>query len=347
MDGMSQNKLHEGKLLNANGELSECGYATHLVKQYDRKAVKASKMRIKEWDYYLVTNQDFGVALTMADNGYMGLLSATFFDFKNKTEKTVSPMVIMPMGKMHMPNSSESGDVHFENKKVELSYYHEEGGRRLVLNMPNFDGAFPLIVDILLIDIPAESMVIATPFKEDPKAFYYNQKIVGMRAQGIIIHKGKELEVRSENSFGILDWGRGVWTYENTWYWGAGNGLIDGKIFGFNIGYGFGDTSAATENMLFHDGKAHKLDGIEFVIPKRADGHDDFMRPWKFTSTDGRFEADFTPILDRSALTSLVIIASDQHQVFGYFNGKAILDDGTVIKLVNFLGFAEKVSNKW
>jgi len=344
---MSQNKLNAGVLLNANGELSERGYATQLVKQYDRKAIKASKMRIKEWDYYLVTNQEFGVALTIADNGYMGLISATFLDFKNKTEKTVSPMVIMPMGKMHMPSTSESGDVHFENKKVELSYYHEEGGRRLVLNMPKFDGVFPLIVDILLTDIPAESMVIATPFKEDPKAFYYNQKIVGMRAQGIVIHKGEELEVKSENSFGILDWGRGVWTYENTWYWGAGNGLIDGKIFGFNIGYGFGDTSAATENMLFYEGKAHKLEGVEFLIPKTADGQDDFMRPWKFSSTDGRFEADFTPILDRAALTSLVIIASDQHQVFGYFNGKAILDDGTVIKLVNFLGFAEKVSNKW
>ena len=48
-----------------------------------------------------------------------------------------------------------------------------------------------------------------------------------------------------DKDYGTLDWGRGVWTYDNTWYWGSGNGTVGGKAFGFNIGYGFGDTSAA------------------------------------------------------------------------------------------------------
>ena len=43
---------------------------------------------------------------------------------------------------------------------------------------------------------------------------------------------------------------------------------MNGKPFGFNIGYGFGDTSAASENMLFYDGTAHKLDDVTFHIPK-------------------------------------------------------------------------------
>ena len=71
------------------------------------------------------------------------------------------------------------------------------------------------------------------------------------------------------------------------------------------------------------------------------------MGPWSFTSSDGRFEAGFTPILDRKALTTLGIIQSNQHQVFGYFDGTATLDDGQVIQLNHFLGFAEKVHNKW
>ena len=29
-----------------------------------------------------------------------------------------------------------------------------------------------------------------------------------------------------EKDYGTLDWGRGVWTYDNTWYWGSGNGTI-------------------------------------------------------------------------------------------------------------------------
>ena len=50
--------------------------------------------------------------------------------------------------------------------------------------------------------------------------------------------------------------------------------------------------------------------------------------PWTFTSSDGRFEMKFEPIIDRSDYTSaLGIIVTNQHQVFGRMTGKAVLDD--------------------
>jgi Protein of unknown function (DUF2804). len=36
-----------------------------------------------------------------------------------------------------------------------------------------------------------------------------------------------------------------------------------------------------------------------------------------------------------------------EHQVFGHFDGIAVLDNGRKLKLEHFLGFAEKVRNKW
>lgn len=50
---MAQNRLDSGALLDRKGRLSQAGYATFLVKDYSRKAIKAGKLRIKEWDYYL------------------------------------------------------------------------------------------------------------------------------------------------------------------------------------------------------------------------------------------------------------------------------------------------------
>ncbi|HPE90369.1 MAG TPA: DUF2804 family protein [Spirochaetales bacterium] len=38
---------------------------------------------------------------------------------------------------------------------------------------------------------------------------------------------------------------------------------------------------------------------------------------------------------------------SVQHQVFGEFTGKAVLDDGQAIRVDRFLGFAEDVLNWW
>ena len=189
-------------------------------------------------------------------------------------------------------------------------------------------------------------MVIATPFQKKDTAFYYNQKIVCMPAEGYVDFDGERYDFSPENSFGILDWGRGVWTYHNIWYWGSGSGVVNGERFGFNIGYGFGNTSAASENMLFYKGRAHKLDDVTFHIPQK-NGKDDFLNPWTFDSSDGRFRMNFIPILDRAAKTSLCVLKSDQHQVFGRFSGTAVLDDGTELKLKDFLGFAEKVENKW
>ena len=167
-----------------------------------------------------------------------------------------------------------------------------------------------------------------------------------MPAKGLVKFDGKEYLFDDKTSFAVLDWGRGVWTYSNTWYWGSLSGLVDSQPFGFNIGYGFGDTSCASENMLFYKRKAHKLSQVTFNIPMK-DGKEDYMKPWTFTSDDGRFEMDFVPIIDRASCTDVKIICSDQHQVFGLFTGTAILDNGEKINIKDMLGFAEKVRNKW
>ena len=346
-----QHKLSAGKLLDEKGRLIEAGYATSLVRTYHREDIKAPALRIKEWDYYLIYNDRFAVALTMDDNAYMSMLSASFIDFTTPAETTVSPIGVMSMGKVNLPSSSASGVCHWNlpDKKhpAQFTFTTKDGVRTLQCKMENFRNGHPFVCDIQLTDEPRDSMVIATPFGNAPKAFYYNQKIVGMRASGSVSVDGKLYTLDPSETFGLLDWGRGVWTYENTWYWGAGHGVVDNRVIGFNIGYGFGDTSAASENMIFVDGIAHKLEGITFHIPQTADGKDDFMKPWVFTSTDGRFEMNFVPIIDRASCTDLKLILSDQHQVFGRFTGKITLNDGTSIHLKDFMGFAEKVHNKW
>jgi hypothetical protein len=334
------------RLLNNQGVLNEKGYATKLLLEYHRGDIKALPYRIKEWDYYLVANDDFAVALTIADNSYMGLISVSVLDFKSAWYKTTSIIKPLTFGKLKLPSSSIEGDIVYKDKRVQMEFLHEGANRRLKCNMKNFNQNKDFHCDIILGDEPVDSMVIATPFAEDPKAFYYNQKINCMRANGVASYDGLELHFNPDTSFGTLDWGRGVWTYKNTWYWGSASGIVDGKTFGFNIGYGFGDTSAASENMLFYDGKAHKIEDITFHIPMENKKYN-YMKPWAFSSSDGRFEMKFIPILDRCDFTSLGIIASDQHQVFGRFSGTAILDDGKVIEVSNFLGFAERVRNRW
>ena len=64
-------------LLDRRGDLAEPGYAKSLLPVYDRRDIRASRLRIKEWDYYLIVGPKHALALTVADNGYMGLDSVS------------------------------------------------------------------------------------------------------------------------------------------------------------------------------------------------------------------------------------------------------------------------------
>jgi hypothetical protein len=333
-----------GALLNENGALREAGWANSLVYDYSRSTVKANKSRLKEWDYYHVINSEgkYAVSFTFADNGYMGLIDCSVFDFVTKEKFSATEIPIMPMGKLNLPATSEKGDISFKNKSCEFHIDRTETGRHFYCDFKRTFNHTEIVADIYLEQPPMDTMVIATPWKENKKAFYYNQKITCMRAKGSVTVKGRTYTFVDSKDYGILDWGRGVWTYDNTWFWGSGNADVDGNSFGWNIGYGFGDTSAASENILFWNGTAHKLDDVVFNIPESG-----YMDTWTFSSSDGRFEMTFEPVLDRAACLDYKVIVSDQHQVFGRMSGTAVLDDGTEVTIKDVMCFAEKVHNRY
>lgn len=344
--GVNMPRNHEvissHSLLNGQGELREPGWSRSLLQVYDRNKIKAPKWRIKEWDYYLVLSEKFAGAFTISDDGYIGLQSVSLLEFGDDPhEHTESVINLLPMGKLGLPSSSASGVTAYADDRLQMRFEALNGKRHIVCHFDRFNGEKSFDCDIVLEQPPMESMVIATPW-DKKHAFYYNQKINCMRASGYMEYDGKKYEFDPKTDFGTLDWGRGVWTYDNTWHWGSGNCDINGKPFGFNIGYGFGNTTAATENVIFYDGKVHKLDDVTFHIPANS-----YMEPWKFSSSDGRFEMDFVPVLDRAACLDYKVIVSDQHQVFGKMSGTAILDDGTKIEIKDVMCFAEKVHNRY
>ncbi|MBR5048871.1 MAG: DUF2804 domain-containing protein [Erysipelotrichaceae bacterium] len=342
-----QHEIRESHLLlDENNNIIEPGYAKRMLPVYNKKTDLRTRFHTKEWDYYYIGNQHYGLALTIADNGYMGLDSVSILNFDDRFFVTRSQMQAMTLGKKNFPATSEKGDVKSASSKCVISFENDGKTRHLSGFLNNFIADTPIEFDLTLTDFPEESMVICTPF-EKPGHFYFNQKINCMKAEGWARTGQKEYLFNKADSLATLDWGRGIWTYSNTWYWSSLQCYLGEHRFGFNLGYGFGDTSAASENMLFYDGKSHKLEEVTFHIPTDNKGRDLFVEPWTFTSSDDRVNLTFKPIFDRADNTNVLIIQSNQHQVFGRFYGTCILDDGTEIKLDGQMGFAEKVANRW
>ena len=83
------------------------------------------------------------------------------------------------------------------------------------------------------------------------------------------------------------------------------------------------------------------------MIGQDDEGNFNYMDPWTISSSDGRFEGIFEPILDRKAKIDMKVIASDQHQVFGHLTGTAVLDDGTELKMRDVIAAIEVVHNRY
>ena len=318
------------------------GYSTHSVLTYNRNQIKAPAYRIKEWDFYQISNEELCLQFTIGHTSYVGQVSVMLFNFATGEKILYKEKLIpLPFGKMGMGTNAESDStLKYDKGGMYMEFITKDGVRTLKCKCEEVE------TEIVLRTTMPHSLVINIPFDEKETQFYYNHKINCMTAEGYVKNGDKEYKFDPADSYGILDWGRGVWTYSNTWYWGSASGLADGVDFGFNIGYGFGDTSAASENMLFYAGKAHKLSRVTFHIPMK-NGKEDYLQPWRFTSDDGRFEMDFRPVINRASCTDVKLIKSDQNQVFGRFTGTAVLDDGTRLQVRDLFGFAEKVENKW
>ena len=344
-----QNEILTSMIIpDPNGLLPNPGWARSEVMQYERKNVKAPWFRKKEWDYYLFNTPEAAVAFTISDLGYVGLLSASFLDLKEGTEHTESEIAVLPRGRKFGLGTAVA-DAHGEchTKRLDMTFENEGDHRRIRCTFRNFDGDKALTADLAVYEPEMEAMYIATPWKEKPTAFYYNCKRNCLEAEGTVTYGDRTLTLERENCLGVLDWGRGVWTYDNTWYWGTGSGRLNGEAFGFNLGYGFSDRSSASENALYWQGKIHKLSEVTFGIPAGADGKPAYTEPWTITSDDGRFNGTFTPILDRKACMNFGVIISDQHQVFGQMNGEAITDEGEKLVMNDFVCALEVVRNKY
>jgi hypothetical protein len=336
-----------GPLLDPTGRLVQVGWSRQPLLDCNLEAARfyalrpLQRFRLKRWDYYaLFTPQRFFSA-TIADLGYAGNLFVYTLDFITGDLYEESLVVPLASG-VRLPRNSTEGASHFEDARNRLHFEVTPEGRRVSVAWPGFQAGRGLQADFLLQCPPEhESMTIVIPIGR--RRFYYNRKINCLPAEGALQIGEVREALRPHETLGSLDWGRGVWDYRSYWNWASASGFLpDGRTVGLNLGCGFGDLSAATENAVIVNGRIHKLEQVRFDYTSG-----DYMKPWKFTDAGGRLSLDFVPFKDRTASTNLGVIFSEVHQMFGRYSGEVVTDSGEKIGLENLVGFAEEHHARW
>lgn len=175
-------------LLDPFGELNQIGWARRLLLNYNREYIWHGWSRIKEWDYYAILHDEYGIAFTVADLGYMSLIAIVWLDFKNKTFITDDILLWLTRGKLGLPRTSKEGNITINKKGLSLSFEIKTNKRVLKLNYPKFNDGTGIKAEISLTQDPSmDTMVIASSWKKKPTRFYYNQKINCMPAKGFVM----------------------------------------------------------------------------------------------------------------------------------------------------------------
>ncbi len=346
---MQRELSQAGPLLDAHGSLTQVGWSRfpRLDCNLERAGFYAppfhvfQSLRVKRWDYYAVFSPRRFFSATIADLGYAANIFVYTLDFATNALHEEGLVIPFSQGVI-LPRNSTEGDARFEDARARLSFRVQPNCRLVTVDWKAFDGGKGIHAEITLHALPEhESMNIVIPIGQ--KRFYLNRKINCLPAEGFVQYGDMRDELNPADSIGSLDWGRGVWEYSSYWNWASASGFLpDGRTVGLNLGAGFGDLSAATENCLVLDGRIHKLDQVKFAYEPR-----DYMRPWKFTDSEGRLDLDFAPFKERIARTDLVVIASMVHQMFGRYTGRVVADGGETIQLNGLVGFAEEHHARW
>ncbi len=336
-----------GPLLTEAGELAQRGFAKRPLLDYDPRRIgptafaPVNRLRLKEWDYYAVTAQDWFFSATVADVGYLGMAFIYFIDFAQPAMREAT--TVTPLGwRARLPRSSRAGDIDFRWLGARLRFERGPETRRLTVDWPRFHEDRPLHAELLLHQSDAiESIVMATSM--GPRHFYYNEKLNCLPAEGFVEMADRRLDARSGAALASLDWGRGVWPYRTFWNWASASGFLgDGRTIGLNLGKGFGDLSAATENCFFIDGKTDKLGAVDFAYDPA-----NFLQPWRFRDDAGRLDLTFTPFFERPSNINLWALKTEGHQMFGRYNGQLVGANGEKFAIDGLIGWAEEHRARW
>ena len=332
-------------LLRPDGTLNAAGWARRNVFGYDRTRVK-HPLRRKEWDFYQLSNGKLMVQISFANISLGGYASAVLVDLRSG--KVLCSKMAPFLGgkdKYVLPDRGDvPGTVRMEVGRSVFQTVTTETSRSLEFSLDEVCCAFTMEL------LPGlENITTVLPFPGKPDRYFMTTKQNCMPCRGTFRCGEQQWEFSDEDTFCVLDWGRVCTPYALVWYWGNGSGRIEGPdgkqhLFGFEITWGIGDESQATETCLFYDGKAHKLGPVDVKTFPKPDGYE---KPWEFVSQDGRFALTMTPFCDHHSDLNILAMRMHSHQVHGLWNGAVTLDDGTVLAIRDFYAFCEYVENRW
>lgn len=347
---MSKTNLVKTKnLLDKKGRLIEPVFAKNLAFNFNKENMK-SKINLKEWDHYVIEDNNFVVVLTILNQTYLAELRATVVDLRNGFVYSKASRKVFPKDKVILTSDFRNGVSDLKTKDANFRFEIRNGERYLKGYFKDFYKTHGFVgnleFDFKVHSEPRESVVSANKFNSG-KYFIYSQKINDLDADGMFTVKDKIYTFDKDLTFANCLLARGNMPYSTKWVINSLNTkTYNGDLVAFNLGKIKGKGVTINENVVLYNGLVEKIGDIRFYIQKEGK-RTNYLGSWTFYSEDGKLELCFEPLLQVKTGVNLLVLKNRTRMVLGYYSGKLTLDNGTEVEIERSLGFSEKVSNKW
>ena len=329
------------EIVDANGKVINQGFSTKMDRNFDKSKVKTRESRIKEWEFYQLLDGAWVFQATIGHASLFGSYSVRLFNLETEESYSLDRLELHTKKNLIVQsNPDEDYFVEVRRKNFTISYELKDGKKTIKCSGVSKKHGRCDVEMVIDFDPCNEKMVILTPFFESDRMFFLNDKENYYRAS--LRAKFGDFEYSSANFYGVMDFGRGYWPYRHEWYWGNACFDLDGRDIAWNIGWGFGDLQYATENVVFIDRKALKLNTLTTDL--------DVLHPMEkaVTVTDdaGLFRLEMEPLYDNVSKTKVLWIDNICHQVFYRTSGR-IQNGDEVIEFKDKITFLEHAVNHW
>ena len=251
-------------------------------------------MRKKKWNYWCVYGEDILFSATISHLDYAAVCFVYFLEYE--TQRYFEKSVLIPLGTKVKMSTQVLETVSFENSELRIYMSHSGGDTHLSVICPDFDGERLHAELMIHHPVADDSLNVVIPWSR--QMFQFTAKHHTLPTTGIVKIGNRRYKFNEEESYAVLDYGRGIWPREATWNWGMASQRMRGRRIGLNFGGKWTDGTGMTENAIFVDGVMTKIhEDVIFEYDRN-----DFMKPWtirsKFSET---VDLTFTPFFERVA----------------------------------------------
>jgi hypothetical protein len=354
--------LKRGMLHCLAGGVHVSGWMTQPLLCYDRARIKDGRLHLKEWDCYLINDDEYALWLSVGNLGYIGLVSVQLFNLVHPSSKPFFATIPFPLHRMSLPQNSAAGSTRFVGRRIRVLCRAQDDQRRIMANFDEFIGGQTLAVDALLDRVPDESFATVEADSNDVRGFRYRRTVPALRASGSIKVGRRVHGFSPTRSFGLYSWNRAVLSGEwcrvdvcaQGWQDGAGGNASDGHVVALLFsgavaadGAQDPDERVPQDNAISIDGAVTHVGPVRFEIPKSSDASTDnavgagldVLGAWQVRDGAGIVDLTFVPDQAQADRHALGILLYDCQQVCGVFSG-TVQVDGDAFQVQGLRGMA-------